>query len=245
MAYCRCRQASTRSDRSRGALLDAVLSGSAEDVPTPAALGGLRLAVPTTLALDGMDDTVASAFEAALRVLSKAGVRITELAVPEFASLSAINAKGGFAAAEAWHWHRHLIERMGSRYDPRVRLRIQRGAAISAADYMELLAARTAWIRSVEARLDPFDALVLPTVPVVAPPIAQLIADDEAFGSMNLLLLRNPTLINFLDGCALSLPCQPVGTAPVGLMIACPRDQDRRVLAIGLAAEAHVSPPRR
>jgi len=220
------------------AILDAIMAGEEERLPRPANLAGLRLAVPTTLALDGMDEDVARAFEAALSSLSAAGARIDEIAVPEFAELAAINAKGGFTAAEAWAWHRDLIERAGDKYDPRVVSRIRRGKDISAADYLELLAAREAWKAGVEARIEGYDALLLPTVPVVAPAIADLSASDDVYYATNGLILRNPTLINFLDGAALSVPCHAPGEAPVGLMIAGPAGSDRRILAIGMAVEA-------
>ncbi|WP_186418767.1 amidase [Bosea sp. CS1GBMeth4] len=218
------------------AMLDAVLSGTGENLLGDASLAGLRLAVPTTVALDGMDTAVAASFEAALATLSRAGARISEIAVPEFAQLGAINVKGGLAAAEAWHWHRELIQRAGERYDPRVRVRILRGREMSAADYIDVLAARAAWVAAVEWRIAPFDALVMPTVPVVAPRIDEL-ADDAVFGATNLLILRNPTFINFLDGCALSLPCHRRGEAPVGLMIAGAGGRDRAILSIGQAVE--------
>ncbi|MGN6095143.1 MAG: amidase [Bosea sp. (in: a-proteobacteria)] len=218
------------------AMLDAVLSGTGENLLGEASLAGLRLAVPRTVALDGMDTVVAASFEAALGILSRAGARISEIDVPEFAQLGAINSKGGFTAAEAWHWHCDLIERAGDRYDPRVRVRILRGREMSAADYIDLLAARSAWIAAVEARIAPFDALVMPTVPVVAPRIDEL-SDDAAFGAANLLILRNPTFINFLDGCALSVPCHRPGEAPVGLMLAGAAGRDRAVLSIGQAVE--------
>ncbi|WP_134499991.1 amidase [Microvirga pakistanensis] len=220
------------------AILDAVMAADERPLPVPADLGRLRFAVPTTLALEGMDKNVAQAFEAALSRLSAAGARIDEIAVPEFAGLAAINAKGGFTAAEAWFWHRDLIERAGDRYDPRVVSRIRRGKDISAADYLDLQAARRAWRAGVEARIEGYDALLLPTVPVVAPPIADLAASDEAYYAANGLILRNPTLINFLDGAALSVPCHASGGAPVGLMIAGPAGSDRRILGIGLAVEA-------
>lgn len=220
------------------AVLDAILSDSGADVPPALPLEGLRLAVPTTLVLEGADATVSAAFAAALRTLAAAGAQVREIAVPEFAALAAINANGGVTAAEAWHWHRGLVASAGPRYDPRVLVRLVRGRDISAADYLDVVAARAAWIAQVEARLAPFDALVLPTVPVVAPPLAALEADDGAYGAANALILRNPTLINFLDGCALSVPCHAPGTAPVGLMIAAPGGHDRRLLAIGLGVEA-------
>ncbi|TAJ26873.1 amidase [Bosea sp. (in: a-proteobacteria)] len=219
------------------ALVDSILAGEVPRVPEAASLKGLRLAVPTTLALDGLDDHVAAAFQAALSALSAAGALVEEIAVPEFMELAQINAKGGLAASEAWHWHRALIGRAGPRYDPRVLVRIRRGADISAADYLDIVAARAAWMAAVERRIAGFDALLMPTVPVIAPAIASL-ADEGAYGAANLLILRNPTLINFLDGCALSVPCHPAGTAPVGLMVAGAGGQDRRILSIGRAIEA-------
>lgn len=220
------------------AQIDAILSGDDAPLPAPAMLRGLRLMVPTTVALDGMDADVARCFNAALTRLSAAGAVVQETAVPAFARLGSLNAKGGLVAAEAWAWHRTLIERLGERYDPRVLVRILRGKDLSAADYIEVLHARTAWIAEVQALMADYDAMVMPTVPVVAPRVAETAATDEVYGATNMLILRNPALINFLDGCAMSLPCHRPGEAPVGLMLAAPRLHDRRLVAIGLAIEA-------
>jgi aspartyl-tRNA(Asn)/glutamyl-tRNA(Gln) amidotransferase subunit A len=220
------------------AALDAILSGEQGALPTPATLRHLRLAVPLTLVREGMDADVSAAFDASLRALSAAGAQVEEIAMPELAQLAAINAQGGFTAAEAWAWHRPHIARAPERYDPRVISRIRRGAALSAADWLDLMAARKAWVAVVEQRIAGYDALLLPTTPVVAPPIAALEASDDLYGVTNLLMLRNPTLINFLDGCAMSLPCHPTGGAPVGLMIAGANGTDQRILSIGLAVEA-------
>ena len=220
------------------AQLDAILSGEERRLPRLATLRGLRVAVPRTLALDGMDAHVADCFQLALTRLSGAGVLVQELDVPAFARIATINAKGGLVAAEAWWWHKELVGRAAERYDPRVVSRILRGKDISAGDYLDILHARAAWIMEVEAALDGFDALVMPTVPVVAPPIADIAATDDAYFRANGLILRNPTLINFLDGCALSFPCHEAGTAPVGFMLAGPAMSDTRILSIGLAVEA-------
>ena len=217
--------------------LDAILSGDNEPAPAPLPLRGLRLAVPVTLALDAMDKHVADTFARTLARLAEAGALIDEIEVPEFAELGAINSKGGFTAAEAWAWHRDLIARAGKRYDPRVVSRILRGKDMSAADYLDLLDAREAWVAGVDQRIAGYDALILPTTPIVAPAVADLASSDEAYYAANGLILRNPTLINFLDGCALSLPCQAPGTAPVGLMIAGGNGADRRILGIGLSVE--------
>jgi aspartyl-tRNA(Asn)/glutamyl-tRNA(Gln) amidotransferase subunit A len=220
------------------AVVDAILAG--DSVPRPAAqpsLRGARLAVPQTVVLNGMDATVAAAFERALQRLSAAGAQLTHIDLPEFAELGTLHAHGTLAAAEAWAWHRTLLSQRGNEYDPRVASRIRGAQAMGAADYIDLLHARRRWIAQVEARTAAFDALVMPTVPVVAPPIADLQASDEAYAAANGLLLRNPTFINFLDGCALSLPCHAAGEAPVGLMLAGPAMSDARILTLGEAVE--------
>ena len=123
------------------------------------------------------------------------------------------------------------------RYDPRVRSRILRGKDMSAADYIDVLQARLAWISEVEALMAAHDAVLMPTVPVIAPAVATTAATDEIYTATNLLILRNATLINFLDGCAITLPCHLPGEAPVGLMLAAPRLHDRRLLSCALAVE--------
>ena len=155
-------------------------------------LRGLRLAVPVTLALDAMDKHVADTFARTLARLAEAGALIDEIEVPEFAELGAINSKGGFTAAEAWAWHRDLIARAGKRYDPRVVSRILRGKDMSAADYLDLLDAREAWVAGVDQRIAGYDALILPTTPIVAPAVADLASSDEAYYAANGLILRNP-----------------------------------------------------
>lgn len=224
------------------AQIDAILAGEEREAPKPATLRGLRLAVARTLALDDLDAHVAASFQAALGRLSAAGALIQEIAVPAFGRVAAINAKGGLAGAESWWWHKDLIGRAAGRYDPRVGLRILRGKEMSAADYLDVLQARAAWIAEVQAAIGGFDALLMPTVPVVAPAIAEVAATDDAYFRANGLILRNPTLINFLDGCALSIPCHERGTAPVGLMVAGAAMSDARILSIGLAAEAALQP---
>jgi aspartyl-tRNA(Asn)/glutamyl-tRNA(Gln) amidotransferase subunit A len=142
-----------------------------------------------------------------------------------------------FSAAESFAWHRRLLAEHEAEYDFRVAKRIKMGAAMSAADYIDLHGKRRDWIERMEEALGPFDSLIMPTVPMVAPPIAELEASEEAFFRTNALLLRNPSVINLLDGCAISLPCHEEGTLPVGLMIAGPAMADRKVLAVARVIE--------
>ncbi len=205
-----------------------------------APLSGYRLAVTPTLMTGNMDATVTRAFERTLQALRAAGAHIEDIALPELGELAGIQASGGFAAAESYAWHRHLLKEQASRYDPRVATRIARGATMSAADYIELRQARHGWIARMELALQGFDAVLSPTVPIVAPPIAEVASGterDEAFFRINGLLLRNPSVVNMLDGCAISLPCHTADELPVGLMVWHGAMRDDAVLNLALQIE--------
>jgi aspartyl-tRNA(Asn)/glutamyl-tRNA(Gln) amidotransferase subunit A len=219
------------------AVLDAVLAGEAVVPLQPRPIKGMRLAVPTTVALDDLDEAVARTFDRALQSLSHQGALIEQIEVPEFLDVGLINAKGGFAAAESYAWHRYLIASKGDVYDPRVSLRILRGESISAADYIDLLKARRSLIARATARFAPYDALAMPTTANTPPRIADLAHDDKAFTKANLLSLRNCTLINMIDGCAISLPCHRESEVPVGLMLASSGGSDRRIFELAAAME--------
>ena len=218
------------------AVLDAVLANEPLAPLQPRPIKGMRLAVPTTVALDELDDEVARTFDRALEALSRQGALIERIAVPEFLDVAVISAQGGFAAAESYAWHRYLIASKGDVYDPRVSLRILRGESISAADYIDLLGARKSLIARAAIRLAPYDAIVLPTTANTPPRIADL-ADDKAFTKANLLSLRNCTLINMIDGCSISLPAHREGETPVGLMLAAAGGADRRIFELAAAME--------
>ena len=218
------------------ATLDAVLADEPLPTVTPRAIKGLRLAVPMTVALDDLDEAVSKTFERALAVLSRAGALIEHIEVPEFLDVGVMNAKGGFAAAESYAWHRYLLTSKGDVYDRRVSIRILRGEHISAAEYIDLLNARRSLIARANARLAPYDALVMPTTANTSPRIADL-ADDKAFTTQNLRSLRNCTLINMIDGCAISLPAHREGEVPVGLMLAASGGSDRRIFELAAAME--------
>jgi aspartyl-tRNA(Asn)/glutamyl-tRNA(Gln) amidotransferase subunit A len=219
------------------AVLDAVLADEPIVALQPRPIKGMRLAVPTTVALDELDEEVARTFERALETLSRQGALIERIAVPEFLDVAPMNAKGGFVAAESYAWHRYLIVSKGDVYDPRVSKRILRGESLSAAEYVDFLGARRSLIARATARLAPYDALVLPTTANTPPRIADL-ADEKAFTKANLLSLRNCTLINMIDGCAISLPCHREGEVPVGLMLASSGGADRRIFELAAGMEA-------
>ncbi len=218
------------------AVLDAVLADEAITPLQPRPVKGMRLAVPTTVALDELDDAVTQTFERALKQLADAGASIQRIAVPEFLDIAPMQAKGGFSAAESYAWHRYLLTSKGDIYDPRVASRIMRGESQTAADYIDLINARASLIARTAVRLAPYDALILPTTANTPPRIADM-ADDKAFTKANLLALRNCTMINMIDGCAISLPAHREGEVPVGLMLAAIGGSDRRIFELAAGME--------
>ena len=221
------------------AIVDAIMAGEEDPVaPKPLQMKGLRLGLPRgTFLTDSMDGTVAAVFGRTLTRLSAAGAQVIEFDLPELEQIPAANATGGFAASEAWAWHHRLIAEGADRYDPRILKRIRRGEAMSAADYVNLVAARARIVAAVAPRTAPFDAVICPTVPLVPPAIAE-VADEAEYNRINMLLLRNTSVGNFLDRCSISLPCQTEGEAPVGLMLTGAHLGDARLFQVAAAVEA-------
>ncbi len=223
------------------AALDAVMAGEEPDDLVPHRIDGLRLAAPQTMVLDDMEPAVADAYAEALSRLARAGAKIIGLPLAELNDIAILNRQGGFAAAEAYAWHRRLIATKAALYDPRVLARILRGKDQDATDYIDLIHARADLIRRVASISAQYDALIMPSVPIVAPPLASL-ETEERFRAVNLLVLRNTTVANVLDRCAISIPCHRGGDAPVGLMLVGEHGADRRLLAIAAGVEQIVSP---
>jgi aspartyl-tRNA(Asn)/glutamyl-tRNA(Gln) amidotransferase subunit A len=222
------------------AITDAVMAGEEPIAPDPVPVAGLRLGVPQSFMLDELDAEVASAFEAACSSLSRAGARVVDLPLVELSEYLGLNDRGLLVNSEAFAWHEKLLERRGNEYDPRVRSRIEFGRQVGAAAYIRTCAARADFIRRVAAQTAEFDALLMPTVAITAPPIAAF-ADDREYFRLNGLILRNTAVINFLDRCAVTLPIQPPGAAPVGLMIVGEHGADRRLLAVARGIEGVVA----
>ncbi|HYD81831.1 MAG TPA: amidase [Paucimonas sp.] len=206
--------------------------------PLPPGVRGLRLGLPQTMVLDDLDVHVAASFASALSRLSAAGAQIIETPLALYDDFNPLRK---FSAVESYAWHRKLLAEREAEYDPRVASRIKAGAALDAADYIDLCAARRRWIAGMERELAPFDALIMPTVPVVAPALAELEASDDAYVKANSLVLRNPASVNMMDGCAISVPCHEPGTLPVGLSLVGSAMSDARILAIARAVEAILS----
>lgn len=203
----------------------------------PVALAGLSFGVADGLPLDRLDHTVAAAFVSAVARLERAGVRVSHQALPLLDDMGAVNAKGGISPPEACAIHRDRIKRRPADFDPNVLARVERGCAVTDSDYAWMMQERSRLVAAMDARLLAPDALIMPTTAIVAPTIAE-VADEKVFAARNAAVLRNTSIVNFFDLCAITLPLPGVsGTMPVGLMLVARNGQDRRLFEIAAAVE--------
>jgi aspartyl-tRNA(Asn)/glutamyl-tRNA(Gln) amidotransferase subunit A len=219
------------------AAADAVLAGQDAMTLELRTTRSLRVGVPRGLLFTQAQDEVLAAFEKALDVLSESGAEIRDEALDDLLGEPfRLQERGTMIAAEAAWIHQATVATQADAYDPIVLSRIRKGQTIGAASYVGMQQARAALLPQLDARLVDLDVLVLPTVPVLAPRIAD-VETEEAFMKLNGLLLRNPSVFNFYDLPALSLPLQVAGGLPVGLMVVGRRGRDRELLAVGAAIE--------
>ncbi len=215
---------------------DAIMVGEAPTALEPAPLANLRVGIAQGLPLDRLDDSVGKRFPAALDRLEQAGARLSAEKLALLEDMTEVNAKGGVLPAEAFSIHRDRLARRGEAIDPNVRTRLERAQKIAAADYIDMTRARVELARAMDGRLADLDVLAMPTTPIVAPLIAEVAAPEE-FARRNALLLRNTSIWNFFDCCAISLPLPRAGGLPAGLMLVARNGQDRRLLRIAAAVE--------
>jgi aspartyl-tRNA(Asn)/glutamyl-tRNA(Gln) amidotransferase subunit A len=224
------------------AVVDAVFAGEEPAAPDPVPLDGLRFAVPTTLVTDNLEPAVAKSFEAALGKLSKAGVRIEKADLPGLAELATVGRVRFPSMVEGYAIHRERLAGARSDMDPRIAERLMAGAKISGAEYYDILQFRKDLIARASRITRNFDAVVMPTLAVTAPPIAQFEGSDERLRDPFIIVIRNASIANLLERCALTVPCHEPGAAPVGFMLMGEAMADKRILGIGRSVEAALAP---
>jgi aspartyl-tRNA(Asn)/glutamyl-tRNA(Gln) amidotransferase subunit A len=218
------------------ASLDAILAGEAAPDLADLPLAGLRLCIPKNYVLEDMDPSTERAIDRTVQRLDKAGATLIWRHFEAFDLVQRAQSTGSLAVVEAFAVHRERLAAAHARYDPRVASRILPGETMAAADYIALLDARKRAKRVFAAEMAPYDALMLPTVPIAPPPIAAFSTDEE-YAHLNRLILRNTAPLNFLDGCAISLPCHEPGAPPAGLMLACCEMRDLWLLTLARSVE--------
>lgn len=215
---------------------DAVMAGEEFLALDPAPLADLRIGIAQGMPIDALEDVVEKRFDSALAALKKAGARLHDQALPLIDGMVAVNARGGVQPAEAFTVNRDRLDRRGADIDPNIRARLERARATPASDYIWMVNERARLVRAMDAELSDIDVLVAPTTPIVAPTIAEMEAPD-VFARKNAMLLRNTSMWNFFDCCAISLPLPREGGLPAGLMLVVRNGHDRRLFRIAAAME--------
>jgi aspartyl-tRNA(Asn)/glutamyl-tRNA(Gln) amidotransferase subunit A len=222
------------------AKVDAVMAGEDFTALEPMSLAGLRIGIAQGAPLEALDETVGKRFPAAIDRLEKAGARLSNEKLSVLDGQARVNSRGGVQPAEAFALHRDRLDRRGADIDANVRTRLERARGIAAADFIDMVNERRALIVQMDDRLKDIDVLALPTTPMVAPTIAEMTPPD-VFARKNALLLRNTSIANFLDLCAISLPLPREGGLPCGLMLFARNGHDHRLFRIAAAIERLLS----
>ena len=224
------------------ALVDAIFSGEDPTPRLPLPLNGLRFGIPDKLVIEDLAPEVAVAFEKSVTKLSEAGVRFEDVSVPGLDELASVGRVRFPSQVEGYAIHRDRLEHSIDQMDPRIADRLMVGAQVSGADYYDVLRTRDVLMaRSAEVTRN-YDAIAMPTLPVTAPPIAQFQGTDEALRDPFIIVIRNASIANLLERCALTVPCHKDGEAPVGFMLMGETMRDHRLMAIGLSVDALLNP---
>jgi len=224
------------------AVTDAIFANEYPVVPDAIPLDGLRFGIPDTLVIDDLEPAVQVAFDSALSTLSGAGARIEIFKFPELAELGGVGRNRFPAMVEGYSIHRERLESMIDLMDPRISERLLGGLKLSGPDYYDILEFRRGFIERAAAITSRFDAVVMPTLAITAPPIADFYGSDERLRDPHVIIIRNTCVANLLDRCALTIPCHEPGAAPVGFTLMGENMADRRIFGIGQSVEKLLSP---
>jgi aspartyl-tRNA(Asn)/glutamyl-tRNA(Gln) amidotransferase subunit A len=214
---------------------DAVLAGEEPWLLQPSSIEGLKLGIAAGLPLRDLGETVEAKFTTALAALKSNGAALSEVETPLFDAMVEVNSTATIATVEAYALHRERLATRGDEMDPFIRTRIEMGKAVSPAGYQDMLSTRARLAAAMDELLADYDALVLPTTPIVAPTMAD-VSSAESFRIANRLLLRNTEIANFFDLCAISLPMLGAGL-PAGLMLFARRGADRKLFQMAAGIE--------
>ena len=226
------------------ALCGRLQAGRALPRIAPMAARDIRLAVPVATVMEGLDDEVSHAFAQACTALRAAGMDLAEVPMPVLDEALDLFLHHPVAAYEAWQFHKAWLAQSPDLYDPLVRSRISAGEKVSAAEqqrrYVKKAAVRAGFEQALAAQRA--QAVFYPTCALIPPPFEAGSWPLERQGPLNLRCLRNTAVMNYVDGCAASLPCQRPPNAPVGCMLGAAHGQDDQLYQIAATVEAALAP---
>ncbi|MEM7497631.1 MAG: amidase family protein [Pseudomonadota bacterium] len=207
--------------------------------PAPAlgdvAATDLRLYVAEDVVMAGLEDGIGQAFEHALSRLADAGARIARGPVPAFAKADETARRLSFIVnAEAWRVWGPALEAQPHTVYPPIETRIRSGEKIGDKALEEARTAFAALREEATAFIAEHGLLVMPTAPILPPPVARLLGDEAYYTDRNLMALRNTRMANLLGLSALTLP---TGTPMAGLMLVAAPFAEAELIAKGRAAE--------
>ncbi len=223
-------------------LLDRLMDGRWQgEIPVLEQAGteGVRLRVPEGVVMSELDREVSEAFAAALRRLENAGITVESSPMPVVDDCVRMFLERSVVGFEAWRDHGERLDSRGNEYDPYVRQRMSQGRHVSAEEQESRYRDKAELIRRFNEDFGAGGetALVYPTVCCIPPAVSETF-DPERIGKVNLRCLRNTAAVNYFDGCSISLPCHPGGTAPVGLMLSMPHGHDAELYRLAATVEA-------
>ena len=198
----------------------------------------LHFLIPEGIVMQDLDPEVSIAFEASIKRLKAAGIKVSRQPIEAIERSVDMFFNRNTVIYEAWQLHQALMESHGDEYDPYVYQRVLSGKDVTKEEQASRYAEKSDIVTNynqIMKTLD-IDALVFPTVPCIPPRVSET-DDPDNIGSVNLRCLRNTSSINYVDGCAISLPCHETGNAPVGLMLSSVNGDDDRLLSVAAAVE--------
>jgi aspartyl-tRNA(Asn)/glutamyl-tRNA(Gln) amidotransferase subunit A len=208
-----------------------------EAVPSLDGLGGVTLAIAEPFFWDGAEPGVAERVQEALKLAAAAGAKTSEMALPGSAEVYELYHRGGIISAELFAFLKRDLPDWIPTLDSRVRKRMEAGSALPAWEFLQRRDRYDALGAGAASALEAVDALVCPTVPITPPPMAA-ITDDDTYMRINLRMLRNTCVVNFMGLCAVTLPAgRDQAGMPVGLQLIGRPGSEARLLAIAGAME--------
>ena len=214
------------------ARLFGIMAGEKIELPAPKPVKGLTFGILNNVAMENVTDLPKKAFQTSIDKLDKAGARISEISVSSVDE--AMDLTGLLYSPEAYATWKDKIEKSPDLMFARILERFRSGANVLASDFIyswdKLIDLRQQYQSAVEA----YDAVLIPTSPIIPPEIGRLMNDGDFYNSQNLLALRNTRISNLMGGCSITLPTD---TPSCGLLIMGMPNQEERLLRIAQACE--------
>lgn len=212
-------------------LMAALTGGKAPDL-RGASLKGTRFMVLDTVALDDLEEAPKQGFERAVERLEAAGATVERRAVPEVAQ--ALDLAAVVFATEGYGVWKDAIEGNPDVMYHQIRERFRGGRDTLGSDFVAAWQRLHALRQAYREATAGFDAVILPTSPILPPNAERLAEDDAYYAERNLMTLRNTRIGSLLNLAGLTLP---TGVPSTGILFQAPAGAENCLLRLGVAAE--------